>query len=117
MNHPCAARCGDMANALLKSPLFGCLGRVPSILLALGCVSCSMWPKPTVAPSKIGAAQYETLSCEEVRTESKRLLTAAMDHPTQMSPQEQEQREKNLALINRDMNALNKAWTTNKCAQ
>ena len=57
------------------------------------------------------------MSCEELRTESKRLLTGAMDHPTQMSPQEQEQREKNLALINRDMDALNKAWTANKCAQ
>ena len=85
-----------MANALLKSPLFGILGRVLLILLVLGCVSCSTWPEQTVAPSKIGAAQYETMSCEELRTESKRLLTGAMDHPTQMSPQEQEQREKNL---------------------
>jgi hypothetical protein len=106
-----------VANALLKSPLFGFLGRVPLILLVLGCVSCSAWPGQTVAPSKIGAAQYETMSCEELRAESKRLLTAAMDHPTQMSPQEQEQREKNLALINRDMDDLNKAWTANKCAQ
>jgi hypothetical protein len=57
------------------------------------------------------------MSCEELRTESKQLLTTAMDHPTQMSPQEQEQREKNLAVINCDMDALNKAWTTNKCAQ
>ena len=57
------------------------------------------------------------MSREELRTEGKRLLTGAMDHPTQMSPQEQEQREKNLALINRDMDDLNKAWTTNKCAQ
>ena len=57
------------------------------------------------------------MSCEELRTESKRLLTGAMDDPTQMSPQEQEQREKIIALINRDMDALNKAWTANKCAQ
>jgi hypothetical protein len=57
------------------------------------------------------------MNCEELHAESKRLLTAAMDHPTQMSPQEQEQREKDLALINRDMDALNKAWTANRCAQ
>ena len=106
-----------MANALLQSPLFGFLGRVPSILLVLGCVSCSTWPEQTVALSKIGAAQYETMSCEELRAESKRLLTAAMDHPTQISPQEQEQREKNLASINRDMEVLNKAWTAARCAQ
>ena len=106
-----------MANALLKSCLSGFLGRVPLILLVLGCVSCSTWPEQTVAPSKIGAAQYETMSCEELQAESKRLLTAAMDHPTQLSSQEQEQREKNLALINRDMEVLNKAWTAARCAQ
>jgi hypothetical protein len=93
------------------------LGRGPLMLLVLGCVGCSTWPEQTVPPSKIGAAQYETMSCAELQTESKRLLTAAMDHPTHMSPQEQDQREKALALINRDMDALNKAWTANKCAQ
>ena len=106
-----------MANALLKSPLFGFLGRMPLILLVLGCVSCSTWPEQTVAPSKIGAARYETMSCEELRAESKRLLTAAMDHPIKMSPQEREQRDENLALINRDMDVLNKAWTADRCAQ
>jgi hypothetical protein len=104
-----------MANALLKSCLSGFFRRVPLIPLVLCCVSCSTWPEQT--PSKIGAAQYETMSCEELQTESKRLLTAAMDHPTHLSSQEQDQRQKNLALINRDMDALNKAWTANKCAQ
>ena len=87
------------------------------MLLVGGCIGCSTWPEQTALPSKIGAARYETMSCGELQTESKRLLTAAMDHPAQMSPQEQEQREKNLALINRDMDDLNKAWTANKCAQ
>jgi hypothetical protein len=57
------------------------------------------------------------MSCEELRAESKRLLTAAMDHPIKMSPQEREQRDENLALINRDMEVLNKAWTADRCAQ
>jgi hypothetical protein len=57
------------------------------------------------------------MTCAELQTESKRLLTEAMDHPTHMSSQEQDQREKALALINRDMDVLNKAWTANKCAQ
>jgi hypothetical protein len=33
----------------LISPLFGFLGRVPLILLALVCVSCSTWPEQTVS--------------------------------------------------------------------
>jgi hypothetical protein len=90
-------------------------GRRPLMALVLGCVGCSSWPEQT--PSKIGAAKYETMSCEELQTESKRLLTAAMDHPTHLSSQEQDQRENDLALINRDMDTLNKAWTANKCAQ
>jgi hypothetical protein len=93
------------------------LGRGPLILLVLGGVGCSTWPEQRAIPSKIGAVRYETMNCEELRTESKRLLTAAMDHPAQMSPQERDQREKDVALINRDMDDLNKAWTAKKCAQ
>ena len=49
MNQLPAARCRDMANALLISPLFGFLGRVPLILLVLVCVSCSTWPEQTAS--------------------------------------------------------------------
>jgi hypothetical protein len=108
---------GDMAGMRRKFPLLDLRGRRPMVLLVLACCGCSVWPGETAPPSMIGAAQYDTLSCDELRTESKRLLTAAMDHPTQISPQEQEQREKDLALINRYMDALNKAWTANRCAQ
>jgi hypothetical protein len=87
------------------------------MLLVLSCVGCSTWPEQTAAPSMIGATSYEIMSCEELRAESKRLLTAAIDHPSRMSPQEQEQHEKSLVVIHRDMDALNNAWSAKRCAQ
>jgi hypothetical protein len=85
------------------------------ILLVLASCGCSMLPEGTLPPSKIGADQYESMRCEELRTESKRLLTVAMDHLPQGSPPEDDQRQKDLALISRDMDALNKLWTSKKC--
>ena len=63
----------------MKTPGF----RLRLLLLVLVCAGCSTWPEQTAAPSMIGAGSYETIgagsyetmSCEELRSESKRLLT------------------------------------------
>jgi hypothetical protein len=82
-------------------------------ILALSCCGCSMSPVPTIAPTKMGvsADQYGGMSCTELRTESEKILGEAV-RPDVSSPQEDEQRKKELRA---EMGTLNQAWTANKC--
>ena len=66
--------------------------------------------------AKVGAYQFESMSCGELKEENERLLTEAIDHhPQSASAQDEEQRERDLGHISRDLDELNKAWTAKKC--
>jgi hypothetical protein len=94
----------------------GALRRFVLPMLACCVSGCSMWPWQIVPPASVPNDQFVGMSCEELRTENDRLLAEAVDLRPQISPgQGEEQREKDVALISGEMDALNRVRTAKKC--
>jgi len=87
-----------------------------ALMLAFSVSGCSLWPWQSVPAANISNDQYVGMSCEELRTESDRLLAEAIDLRPKLAPgQGEEQRKKDVALISGEMDAVNRMRTAKKC--
>jgi hypothetical protein len=87
-----------------------------ALVLAFGVSGCSLWPWQSVTAANISSDQYVGMTCQELRIESDRLLAEAIDLRPKLAPgQGEEQRKKDIALISREMDAVNRMRATKKC--
>ena len=76
----------------------------------------SHWPWQTITPLFVPNDQYLVMCCAELQDENERLMLKAVDlRPQIFPPQGEEQREKVVALVGGEINALDRVRNAKKC--